>query len=450
LVTPSYQWLVFLASIAIVCLLANMNRQSTQNKWSLILISVAFLVGVLELARLSSGFAAWLVVSICLAKRAGLKRFLMFNTYVLTMNLCYIAVNFDAFFSNFTRLNQIRKIDPSGSMISAEILDVTKSGAIGYLLILLSTKIFNVCTFQNQSRKIHRLGFLTSLQTLLLVILIFNFPYKDPPHILAFTFMILMGILFGTTKKKHDNFTCLLTLTPIVSQFGSGISASYLIIPMMVFGFLYFVFSLPNSPSFISGRSDFSDRLWELSAFLVVVTLLTTQFIFSTTSYENGYGNKFLVKDPINGLMYTSEKMKNILQLRSQVENWDTVKGSRILDLSYWHPGVIFYIGGMQFPTATFDRYYRQTISQQVRNTLNQEAFRNTSQKIPIIVESRSISPRLECVELSEQITDKKILKALSENSFNPNLIEIAVYESVPEDLTLYPRNISIMIPCTR
>jgi hypothetical protein len=262
--------------------------------------------------------------------------------------------------------------------------------------------------------------------------------------------MILMGILFGTTKKKHDNFTCLLTLTPIVSQFGSGISASYLIIPMMVFGFLYFVFSLPNSPSFISGRSDFSDRLWELSAFLVVVTLLTTQFIFSTTSYENGYGNKFLVKDPINGLMYTSEKMKNILQLRSQVENWDTVKGSRILDLSYWHPGVIFYIGGMQFPTATFDRYYRQTISQQVRNTLNQEAFRNTSQKIPIIVESRSISPRLECVELSEQITDKKILKALSENSFNPNLIEIAVYESVPEDLTLYPRNISIMIPCTR
>jgi hypothetical protein len=448
LVTPSYQWLILVASILIVSVLAGIRYHTGQRIPKYALPSAALLVCIIELSRLSSGFATWSLVCFFLAKKADLRSLLKFNLYVLCLNICYVLLNLNSSLESFARLNQIRKIDPTGSNLLIEIWDVTKAGTIALLLINLSIRLANSILvrhrFINNSKVDHKVF----LQILALLILLMNFSYKDLSHLLAFVCIILIGLLIGAVSRNQDDALFVLALAPIVSQFGSGTSASYLIVPLVAFGFLCFFFSLGRSSKTELSNYDFNHFLVSLISLAISIILLVLQLILSTTSYENGFGGKAMVKEPVHGLRYSPEKLANIMQLRTEIRASYPVEGLRILDLSYWHPGVIFYVDGLQFPVATFDRYYSQSIFQQVADTVNQKGLQKQLTNVPIIVESNSKSPKLECLDLSNQIIDSQLRQALIENRFNPKVMEVAIYRSVKEDVTLYPRNVSILVPC--
>jgi hypothetical protein len=262
----------------------------------------------------------------------------------------------------------------------------------------------------------------------------------------AYVTLIICGILIGLKKQKSDYLLLYLALLPIVSQFGSNISASYLVMPTIATGFLHLFLSstTPRSTSNIPSIQYLSSFCYALISF----SLFFLQANFSTTSYENGYGSSSFKKDQQSRLIYASEKMQNIATLRDDVGEYIDMRGLRILDLSNWHPGVIYYLDAMQFPISTVDKVFNSTLRQQVYNTLNQEELQRIRYVVPIIVESKNSSPKLTCQRLVDYTLDPKLDLALGEFGFNPKVIEIGIYKSVPEDLTLYPKNISVMIPC--
>jgi hypothetical protein len=447
LVTPSYQWIALTSSFILFFLLSQLNDIELR-KDSYILFFASIFVFFIELARFSSGFAVWLLISGYIYKRVGFKKTLIFNSFLISINAIYLTLYHEAFLTNLKRLLQLPKIDPIGANLVNEFWDVGKSSILVYLLITVSINLTSL-VFQppkeNDSAK-KNIRPVTVVQTLVLIFLFQLIGYREFVHLVAYLTLIICGILIGLSKQKSDSLLLYLAMLPIVSQFGSNISASYLVMPMISTGFLYlFLSSTTNRPtSSVPSIQYLSSFCYALISF----SLFFLQANFSTTSYENGYGSSSFKKDQQSRLIYASEKMQNIATLRDDVDEYIDISGLRILDLSNWHPGVIYYLNAMQFPISTVDKVFNSTLRQQVYNTLNQEELQRIRYAVPIIIESKNTSPKLTCQRLFDYTLDPKLDLALGEFGFNPKVIEIGIYKSVPEDLTLYPKNISVMIPC--
>jgi hypothetical protein len=150
-------------------------------------------------------------------------------------------------------------------------------------------------------------------------------------------------------------------------------------------------------------------------------------------------------RDSKSGLLYSVEKMKSIKALRTQISQHQSIRGSRVLDLSNWHPGIIYYVGGRQLPFSTVDKVYNKTLAQQLEQTLNQKERKGI---LPLIVETSTVKPSLSCQKLDKYKLDIELRSELRMLNFNPFVKEVGIYLSTKEDLTLFPKNIAFMIPC--
>lgn len=264
----------------------------------------------------------------------------------------------------------------------------------------------------------------------------------------AFFALISIGALIGVRGGIKNYSLLMLTAAPIVSQFGSNISSSYLVFPLVAHGILYISLFGASHSGKEYGERKTSDLLEHIFIFLLTASLILLQVNLSSTSYENGYRSSSISRDSITGLWYSSKKLDSIMKLRHEVANYGILEGDRILDLSYWHPGVIYYVEGVMFPVTTVNKFFRETLQYQIESTINQENVILEPYGTPILVETDSVEPNLKCRKLINQITDSDLIEVLKVVGFNPYIKEIAVYRSVKEDLTLYPKNIAIVLPC--
>ena len=447
LVTPGYQWLVLLTSILIVIVLSELTKETKKSN-VLILIITALLVLTIEIARFTSGFATWVLVNAYILKKAGIKSFSVFNLGVVVSNVLYAIFNFEAIKANLDRLIKIKEVDPTGASFINEIYDISKTVILISILLLLPALILNIfLSFkQRLPQRKYYTAVIVSLSAIFFIIHYLILNARQLLHILVFLPLIGIGFLHTILYSKFNYLLFALTLLPIVSQFGSNISSNFLIMPVFITGFLFLFLDSVTIKNQFDLKQKLKNALALICVVILTLSLTILQIQFSNTSYENGYGSKLMKRDPRSGLLYDSEKMKNINKLRFQIKEYQNIEKSRILDLSNWHPGVIFYVGGRQLPVSTHDRVFNDTLFNQVEQTLKQSGYNSN---LPLIVETTAVTPKYKCQKLREYQLNVNMRAAIKALDFNPFVREIGIYLSVSDDLTLYPKNISLMIPCT-
>lgn len=451
LVTPSYQWFVLVGSVVLVIVLSLYIKPGfAKNKFYLLPLC-SFILFIVELSRLTSGFIIWILINIYLFCLKRIHEILIFNFSLFIINFMYLSMNYNAFVSSLLRLAEFRNIDPRGSNLIFEVLDVAQTSLTIFLIVIVSKSASHrISMTKDASRGIKitlRSRFV--FQFLMLATLVLVFPYRDIDHLFALICIALIGALIGITNPKINYALLLLCNAPIISQFGSNISSSYLVVPMILCPALYLFLASPLRVEFDHTRPKAS-RLMQGPIFIFLsLCLVLLQVNLASTSYENGYLNQLVNRDPMSGLMYSNQKMNSIEQLRSDAKNYGRLDNQRILDLSYWHPGVIYYLGGLQFPLSTVDKAFANTLFHQVQITIKQLGPNGPDSLAPLIVKTVSDFPKLKCEKLINQINDLKLASALRSVEYNPYVREIAIYKSVKDDVTLYPFNISVMVPCT-
>jgi len=447
LVTPGYQWVVLLVSILIVITLSQLTNEVNWKNRSIPFIS-ALLVFVIELARFTSGFASFVLVSLYILKKTHFKNFIAFNLGVVGSNVIYVGLNLEAFVASLDRLLKIRAIDPAGANPITEVQDVANSAILVCALILIPALILNseLRFKRTKTQKNDSLTKSVNWVLLTFVVIYLTLNLKHFPHLLPFFPLIGIGILYSRFNSKINYLLLSLSLLPIVSQFGSNIQSSYLIMPIIASGFLFLFLDPGFRENKLVKESNWKKVLTSICILCLTASLLTFQILFSHTSYENGYGSQFMERDPRSGLLYSTEKMNSIKVLRNQLAQYQSIRGARVLDLSNWHPGIIYYINGRQFPFSTVDKVFNKTLAQQLEQTLSQ---RERKENLPLIVETSTEKPSLGCQKLDEYVLDNRLKNELRILNFNPFVKEIGIYLSTKEDLTLFPKNIAVMIPCT-
>jgi hypothetical protein len=178
------------------------------------------------------------------------------------------------------------------------------------------------------------------------------------------------------------------------------------------------------------------------------ISLLGFVISQSAASYETHLPSNKLVKDSVSGLYYSPKKLANIQGFRSQADRSGSYTGQKILDLSFWHPGVILYLGGLQFPSVIDNKVFRDTLDLQLSKTVGQLGSSSSKVSPPMIVETSLTLPLRKCLKLSEYIEDRELRNLIIRNDFNPNVLNSAIYLSDEVDLTLHPKNIAYLVPC--
>ena len=155
-----------------------------------------------------------------------------------------------------------------------------------------------------------------------------------------------------------------------------------------------------------------------------------------------------LEKDPVSSLYYSPQKLQSIKSFREAAGLNGQFTGERILDLSFWHPGAILYLGGLQFPHVVNNKVFRKTLYLQVEATIKQVQNLESSKTPPMIIETVKSGVIDGCSDLSDFVEDTELRFLLKSLEFNPRVLNKAIYISDPVDLTLYPKNIAYLVPC--
>ncbi len=453
LITPSYQWIVLVFSILSVLLtLVIIDLRSDKFVLSFLLSLSIFTV---TLARPTSGIVIWLLVNIYLFFERDIKknkRIYQINSFLIMVFVTYTILNWTTLKSFVFKYMNLKHVDPNGSNLINEILDVAYAlvfiWSIFYIGRLIVKLFLLPYKLESHSKKIK--SFIVILFLSVYPIWHIAFVFRDLSHVLLSSYAFLLGVLVIINNQSALNFRMLLlSSAPVLTQFGSNTSASYLISPFLISLTIYSIFSsneiegarlVPET----SRRENIQNGIKALLCLSLMLLVLSQ----SKFSYETDLPGKNLVKDPVSSLYYSSQKLERIQEFRRDAKVSGEFSGQRILDLSFWHPGIISYLGGLQFPFGLDNKAFRDTMDFQVRTTVNQVRDYEFNSSLSVIVETSQVAPTKRCSKLIEYIEDESLKRLLIENEFNPELYNLSVYVSDKVDITLFPKNVAYLVPC--
>ena len=452
LITPSYQWIVLTLSIFVVLLILLMVNFEIKNISLFAVLSLS--IFCVALARPTSGIMIWLLVLLYTYLNAGTYGryvFNILNVILVILFSFYILANWFAVKSFAESYAYLRHLDPKGSNLLNEIWDVGISLFFVWSIFFVGHLTFRRALVDERTRTLIRKTVLAFLYIVILASLVLKglISSADIPHLLLMIYAFLTGGLFALKKGGKTNLgILLLTSAPVLTQFGSNTSASYLVSPLMISLTLFASFSRNVQSSVIIKKGYSLEGVKIGTQILLSISLLCFVVSQSTASYETHLPSKNLMKDSVSGLYYSPKKLENIQEFRRQAKQSGEYTGQRILDLSFWHPGAILYLGGLQYPFGIDNKVFRSTLDLQIDRSVRKIKLQSSKQLPPIIVETSMTVPIAKCLKLSEYIDDSELRNLIILNSFDPNVLNSAVYISDRVDVTLYPRNLAYLVPC--
>jgi len=456
LITPSYQWLVLVGTITIVVLLVAESRINHPILRNALIIISASQIFIVYLGRPVSGVLIWGITNCYFLfkyKRKSATQVLQLNISLFVFTALHTIFSSGANFEYLLLYWQLRKIDPTGSTLILEIWDVTRSAMSVALTLLLaiwfSSKVLLVSKISKQKR--FKFVFQSILYLLTNLLVLKSFPFRDVEHLVALLALSLIGFAYGLRfGSKVDYLLLFISLSPILTQFGSNTNASYLISPYLLVGVLFIYLSAGagidnlSSQSLVMFRKVISAFAW----LTISLCLLFLQHSSEKTTYEVELPISKLKWDAQNSLYYSERKLESINQFRENASVTGAYSGERIIDFSFWHPGAILYLGGIQYPISIADKTFEKTLETQLDLVFKHiNSWQQFSQS-PIIVRTSASKPLNRCDKLTNQISDFNLRSALGARDFNPNVRDVSIYRSLPIDTTLYPYNIALLVPC--
>lgn len=455
LITPTYQWVVMLLAILAVSLTLMIVQLQSNRILPLLFLSLS--IFLVTLSRPTSGMMLLLLVNTYISYKCSLRKLrqlIQLNLLILIFFICYVTVYWKAVTAFVERYIYLKDLDPSGSNLWNETVDILASFLFVWSIFTLGYELSKHVYLENR-RLVFRFPKLNFLSIFFLAICVFSvtrvtLANPGPLHLLLIVFIFLMGFFsYSFTNQNLNLSKMVLTSAPILTQFGSNSSAAYLIPPILISVMMYTLFDLN-----VDAQTSRQINTFESSTFQNLIRIALSFTILSITvlqigsSYETHLPSKELRKDSISSLYYSLSKLESIQNFRKGASLSGEFSGEKILDLSFWHPGAILYLGGLQFPLAVDNKVFRRTLSIQVDATINQIVNLGPERVPSIIIETSRTKSIKRCLDLLEYIEDTELKYLLSKYGFNPKMKDMSIYVSDPVDLTLYPKNISYLVPC--
>ncbi len=454
LVTPSYQWFVMIAGVLICCLVLFESQVHSWAYSQLILFLVAGLITLSLISRPTSGLVTLTITSTYVFLTSGeerIKKTIFLIACFILIIACYFLFNRSSTIEYLIRYWNMRNLDPKGSSLLNEIWDVLRAFLSFALLMWSSSWIMKAFRQKIAHQKLgkHEIALGLIICCLTIVFVSTTLQYKGLEHLVAFGIVCLFGMLHAAQFSNRISYKDLVFCSlPLVSQFGSNINASYLVVPFILSASL-FTYATKQSQSVLLDSTKQTEfrGIKSLLNLTLTILLLVIQDSSLMKSYETDLPNKALAVDSRTNLMFSKEKILAIQEFRTNANLNNFLDSIRVVDFSFWHPGVILYLGALQFPSTTLDYTFRGTIDRQVEQILI-DLQKPQFQTNLFIVRTLQKDPTNSCKRLSEHMIDVSIVKSLLFRNFDPYLREVSIYRSSPIDLTLHPRNIALLQPC--
>jgi hypothetical protein len=454
LITPSYQWIVMVFSILAVSLTFMIAQHQSKETLTYLILSLS--IFLVTLSRPTSGLMLWLLVNsyfFWTFRPRKLWRLIRLNLITLSLFICYLVFNWQAVKASVERYLFLKDVDPYGSNLFNESIDVLVSLLFVWSIFILGHSFSKFTRKQQLTSRLPKVDVLAIAFMIVSSISIIRvtFAYPDSLHFFLMVLVFLMGssnYFYGNQKFELPKM--LLSSAPILTQFGSNTSASYLISPFLLSVMLYTLFDSKETHEQGARISLLKKSVFRnVSTAAITSLVLIISILHMNLSYETHLPLSELKKDPISSLYYSPSKIENIQKFRLGAGVTGEFMGEKILDLSFMHPGVILYLGGLQFPFALENKVFRSTLSLQVEATIKQVINLDSKEFPSIIVETDKIEASKRCLELSEYVEDAELKTLLRNYDFNPRMFSESIYISDPVDLTLYPRNVLYLVPCS-
>jgi hypothetical protein len=405
----------------------------------------AVLIIVISISRLSSGLAVFCILLVSyITQKNIVQNVLSLITFTVIGTLVLLNYNETLIPRILTTIEISRTIDPLGRNVFDEGLDILRpSLVLIYLVItpLLIEKATNV------HRRLHNINKnLLFAAYIVGALLLYGTYFNDIQYVVFFSTGIFVGYLTRNVGLGNSRLI-LISLLPVTSQFGSNISASYLLAPLLISccGYYYLVNSLNGNDS--RNRQTLSKN--QLANIFIVASLLAGTVQGWNNSYENGVNSEIKKEDALSNLKFSEDKYESIIRFRANVEARESFSESRVFDLSFWHPGAILYLNKKSMPYFLGNKIYSGTIAEQLELAIRGNYQYMESGRYLVLVESNLGLESTDCQELNFYVSDVRLRTAINVANFNPRMRLLGTYKSSQEDSTLFPNNLVILETCS-
>lgn len=448
LITPSYQWTILVSSTLIFTIwyVEITSTEFSRNKE----ISYDFLMSTFLLAmtmsRVSSGLLSFFMILFAKYLRGDSKRRLTCFIAFFVSEMVILVLSYPKSIQNtFDFAALVSKIDPSYLDLSAEVLDVLSP------LVVLATGFFlpvQIKSYVTKIRRVKLADFRKKVHVKIALLGLFFFSVREmyvDVGLFSTCRLFIISTLFGLLVQVHVKRNIrahifLVAVLPISSQFGSNISASYLFTAQIISLFALIVMHFCFDDSKVLPKGSY------LSLLSIIVIIAIS--VYSKSSYERENESVVRKIDPETSLWYSESRLQNIEHLRSDVLRNGDPEYSLVMDLSFWHPGVILYMNKIPMPFFIGDIRYEKTLKEQTSFVIEKNLAFIGDRKFGVILEDVTMDYDGRCLALQDFIDNVELRKYVKHHFKGQSFRHVSWFKSSKSDTNLYPRNIRYVELC--
>jgi hypothetical protein len=465
LITPGYQWLLMVSGIQILLfsiLIEKCKKYTSRRSRRIVHLlnfSLGFSLFEIFLCR-ATGFLATIPIVFIAINQRDIKTHLK-QTVSILASFLFCGLVYLAFRPNYIRdylgtINQIRHAYAGVYSLGFQVHSFSHSFLM-FLLPLLGSYIFGELigrVGQKFTSAALWLRWMKYRSILIITAIIyysrFGFDLGGAQSKYLLTTTILSGVILGLQSKEPQFYKLApVAFLPYTTLFGSSIPSGANWQPYLATLGLLLIIS-----SIYSVNTEDS-RFIPVQKILLTVFLLfnLTQPIVSQRyeSYEKDLSPIANSIDQESGLYYSESKLKSINNFREDASKNGFREGDSILDLSYWHPGLVYLLRGKDPQPQIGDKFWISSLDSQLSTVmpLIRGKFSNEGDYILIeVASSLKIHPSQTKVRLDSLMKGDPLSQKLKSQNYNPFVEVISVYRSQPVDLTLTPSDAVLLRLC--
>lgn len=413
LVTPGYQNLILIASVSsvipLVFIITRQPKAEIKNMKIMIFLLLYLAINLLLItsSRISGGAAylaaIWVVFSLNLKQRHS---FIFLGVITLPVLAFFIfdINNWQQRIKFSVKIAQI--VDPSGYSIKSEVIDFVQPT----IPILIA---FAIGIILSQPKSQFKMFYLTLLSTVGLASIALGINRIGILLICITTVSIYQEFGKSYPIRLLLSFF-IISLIPFWSVFGSNTPAVGNL-HFILIGIVFLLLGLNKISTQLSETHEMKSFKVMLPKFQLLT--LVPLIYFGIVTENSGYGKSLSdwSLDRHNLTIKASNfTIKALDRPNASRQNLGT---TRILDLSYFHPGIIYKLGGIQYPVSLSDYKYKSTVKRQLSEIHKYVTEIDAKGAEYVLVKLKNDSSR-SCVYLSELVEDRELMRELNAKSW--------------------------------
>lgn len=453
LLTPTYQGLLFVSCISIVSVILLSSRTTNTNFHVVqgLVIGLSFCIATIS--RPSSSLILIITSAIYFynsGKKPG-KVFLIISGIGMFLWPIVLFKNpINVLDSLINQYYFAKSIGSEAFSMTVILFHYSYTLGITISLLLLSQLILRKSLLKEKvkTRYFAIFRFVIFFLWVLSLKLFSNLLYVDSKTKIGILFVMF---LLGSSLKSFQNSRILLAnltlaFLPATSTLGSSIPLSYNW-PLLIFSASLFL-ALNQQESHSLTRN----KPWTIGTAMVLVLLSLISINYS--NHDSNYEKISLdqgAQSKYRDLQYSHSKALALERWTSETDLNSKMGGEPILDLSYFHPGLVYFTDSPMYPYFLADEVFSASTNSQMSFLSKIFAIDGETPKRFLVSSDKEFDNSASaesCKRLGEWPANQLLKEALVATNLNPNVRLVSFYNRQVEDLTMRSPFIYLLEKC--